>query len=89
MYSVLNTLQNIRTFTDKKAPQTLFRRLKSSNPPSVFFLRRTLRSETFFGNLKPFKKMKNTFYFTSVAHVVLKIFKILSRLFGHAAKQLD
>ena len=32
---------------------------------------------------------KNTFYFTSKALFVLKIFKFLSRLFGHLAKRLD
>ena len=33
--------------------------------------------------------MKNAFYLTSKALLVLKIFKFLSWLFGHAAKQLD
>ena len=33
--------------------------------------------------------MKNTFYFTSKALSILKIFKFLSRLFGHVAKRLD
>ena len=37
----------------------------------------------------PLKMMKNTFYFMSKALFVLKIFKFLSRLFGHAAKWLD
>ena len=43
-----------------------------------------LRSETIFGNWKPFKNhfvLKNQF--------VLKVFKFLSWLFGHVAKQLD
>ena len=33
--------------------------------------------------------MKNAFYFTSKALFVLKIFKFLSRLFGHVTKQPD
>ena len=33
--------------------------------------------------------MKNAFYFTSKALLVLKIFKLLSWLSGHAANQLD
>ena len=37
----------------------------------------TLRSETIFGNWKPFKMMKNAFYFTSKVVFVLKIFKFL------------
>ena len=39
--------------------------------------------------LKPFKKMKNAFYFTSKALFVLKIFKFLSWRFCHVAKRLD
>ena len=35
------------------------------------------------------KMMKNAFYFTSKVLFVLKIFKFLSELFGHVAKQLD
>ena len=35
------------------------------------------------------KMMKNAFYFTLKALFVLKIFKFLSWLFGHVAKQLD
>ena len=30
------------------------------------------------------KMMENTFYFILKAHVILKIFKFLSSLFGHA-----
>ena len=37
----------------------------------------------------PLKMMKNAFYFTSKALFVLKVFKFLSWLFGHVAKQLD
>ena len=33
--------------------------------------------------------MKNAFYFNSKADLVLKIFKFLSGLFGHIAKQFD
>ena len=35
------------------------------------------------------KMMKNTFYFTLKALFVLKIFKVLSWLFGHVEKRLD
>ena len=35
------------------------------------------------------KMIKNAFYFTSKVLFVLKIFKILSWLFGHAAKRLE
>ena len=34
----------------------------------------------------PLKMMKNTFYFILKALFVLKIFKFLSRLFGHVGK---
>ena len=37
----------------------------------------------------PLKIMKNAFYFTSKAFLLLKIFKFLSLLFGHVAKRLD
>ena len=33
--------------------------------------------------------MKNAFYFMSKALFVLKVFRFLSRLFGHVKKQLD
>ena len=35
------------------------------------------------------KIMKNAFYYTLKALFVLKIFKFLSRLFGHVEKRLD
>ena len=35
------------------------------------------------------KMMEKAFYFILKAHVVLKIFKFLSSLFGHAKKQPD
>ena len=35
------------------------------------------------------KVMKNPFYFSSKALFVLKVFKFLSWIFGHVAKQLD
>ena len=34
-------------------------------------------SETIFGNWKPFKMMKNAFYFILKVHSVLKIFRFL------------
>ena len=37
----------------------------------------------------PLKMMKNAFYFIVKAFLVLKIFKFLSRLFGHEEKRLD
>ena len=37
----------------------------------------------------PLKMMKNGFYFTLKALFVLKIFKLLSNLFGNVEKQLD
>ena len=37
----------------------------------------------------PLKMMKNAIYFNSNTLFVLKIFKFLSRLFGHVAKGLD
>ena len=33
--------------------------------------------------------MKNAFYFTTKALLVLKLFKFLSRIFGHVAKRVD
>ena len=43
----------------------------------------------FLATESPLKMMRNTFYFTSKALFFLKIFKILSWLFGHVAKRLD
>ena len=43
----------------------------------------------FFADKSPLKVMKNAFYFTPKALLVLKIFKILPWLFGHVAKRLD
>ena len=43
-----------------------------------FFKRRTLRSETIFGNWKRFKNDKECFFFMLKALFVLKIFKFLS-----------
>ena len=51
--------------------------------------RRTLRSKTIFGIWKPFKKMKNAFYFTLRAFFVLKILKFLSWFLGHVIKRLE
>ena len=44
----------------------------------IMFLRRTLRSETIFGNWKLFENDEKCFYFTSEALFVLNIFKFLS-----------
>ena len=43
----------------------------------------------FLATKSPLKMMKNAFCFTSKALFVLKVFKFLSWLFGHAAEQLD
>ena len=37
----------------------------------------------------PLRMMKNAFYFTSKAPFFIKIFKVLSWVFGHEAKRLD
>ena len=42
----------------------------------------------FFATETPLKMMKNAFCFKSKALFVLKIFKFLSRLFGHVSEQL-
>ena len=54
-----------------------------------FSERLTLGSERIFDNWETFKMMKNIFYFTLKALVVLRIFKFLSSLFAHVSKQLD
>ena len=43
----------------------------------------------FLGTEGTLKMMKNAFYFTSKAVFFLKIFKFMSRLFGHVSKRLD
>ena len=43
----------------------------------------------FLATESPLKMIKNTFYFTSKAIFVLKIFKFLSWLIGHVANPLD
>ena len=43
----------------------------------------------FFATESPLKMMKNTFYFTSKALFILKIFKFLFLIFDHALKRLD
>ena len=43
----------------------------------------------FLATESPLKMIKNAFYFTSKAFSILKIFKILSWLFGHVLKRLD
>ena len=49
----------------------------------------TFRSETIFGNSRPFKKMKNVFYFTIKALLVIQIFKFFPLIFGHVGKRLE
>ena len=43
----------------------------------------------FLATESPLKMIKNAFYFTSKAFSILKIYKILSWLFGHVLKRLD
>ena len=43
----------------------------------------------YLANESPLKIMKNAFYFSLKAPFVLKIFKLLSLLFGHVEKRLD
>ena len=45
--------------------------------------------EIYFLSTSSIIMMENAFYFILKALLVLKIFKCLSRLFGHAEKQLD
>ena len=66
----------------------------ASSISSLWLLHHLLKSAL--SGLRPFlaieipvKMIKNAFYFTSKVLFVLKIFKILSWLFGHVAKQLD
>ena len=47
------------------------------------------RLRQFLATGSPLEMMKNVFYFISKALFVHKIFKSLSRLFGHVAKRLD
>ena len=62
---------------------------------SLFFKHETLfKGEIsgltlFLATESPLKMMRNAFYFTSKALFILKILKILSRLFGHGEKLLD
>ena len=54
------------------------------------FIKGTLSElRQFFAFESPLKMMKNTFYFTLKAPFVLKIFKVLSSLFGYVEKRLD
>ena len=48
-----------------------------------------VHSQQFLTIKSSLKTMKNAFYFTSKAFFLPKIFKFLSWLFGHVAKQLD
>ena len=52
--------------------------LKVTIKGALYGLRQLLATE------RPLKILKNAFYFTLKALFVLKIFKFLSRLFGHA-----
>ena len=61
----------------------ILKTLSSDFKGALSGLRQHLAIET------PFKKIKNTCYFTLKALFVLLIFKLLSWLFGHVAKRLD
>ena len=69
----------LKTLRVKRKRSSLFLVLKSD---SKFW-------DKFLATENPLKVMKNAFYFTSRALFVLKIFKILSWLFGYVAKQID
>ena len=64
----------------KKCPNDGFKLMQTQ--------RRTIRSETIFGNWKFFKNDEKCILFQK-ALFVLKIFKFLSWLLGHASKRLD
>ena len=57
--------------------------ISSSFKDALSALRQLLATES------PLKMIKNAYYFTSKALFVLKIFKVLSWLFGHVSKQPD
>ena len=55
-----------------------------------YFIKGTLSClRPFLATERSLKMMKNTFYYTSKALFVLKIFRFLSRIFDHVAKRLD
>ena len=59
------------------------------NFPRTPFLKGTLSSlRQFLATENPLQMMKNAFYFTFKALLVLKIFKLLSSIFGHVEKWL-
>ena len=60
----------------------LFLRLFEGFKGALSDLRQFLATES------PLKMMENAFYFTLNTFFLLKIFKFLSRLFGHLAKRL-
>ena len=68
--------------------RTEYESLRYKSPYSVRIVSvRTLKSETSFGNWKPFHE--NAFYFTLKTLFILKVFKFLSWRFGHAEKHLE
>ena len=70
------------------AMQRLFKRLLYNYYPK--FVKGAFQGLTqFLAPESPLKKMKNAFYFTLKAPFVLKIFKFLSRFFGHVGKRVD
>ena len=73
--------------SSEKSMEPLQLRLENSNI-LVIFLRCTLSLRQTLAAESSLKMMKKAFCFTSIALFVLKIFKFLSWLFGHAAKLL-
>ena len=60
-----------------------------SNCPNIHTKGAISALRHFLATESPFKMIKNAFYFTSKALLVLKIFKFLSCPFGHVSKRLD
>ena len=73
--------KNIEKERNKKLKKEKHKKVKQCS-------RCTLRPDTIFGSWKPLM-MKYTFYFSSKALFVLKIFKLSSSRFGHVEKRLD
>ena len=67
----------------KLLPKSMSLFTKSMLKGALSGLRQVLATES------PLKMIKNTFYFISKALFVLKIFKVLSWIFGHVVKRLD
>ena len=59
------------------------------NFPDIFsFSNHSLKAHKSLETESPLKAMKNAFYFTLKTLLVHKIYRILSRLFGHVEKRI-